>query len=295
MLSRSVGRAVTALAGIGVALLQPGHAAYAHGNGPAGSATVACGSGQGGCDLAARMNWQSPPSSGAAGVGSEASGSSVPHCVIDPVGSPTTAPDGTKWLFYRRDCGAGYEQGLFNGPALPNWAPVGQPPTMPAVDPQVVALQAERQLVLPKPVMALSPSGFQVVNVPTWFWLAPASWTPVSSTAQVPGVAVTATATPVSADWDPGDGGSSIHCAGAGTAFVRGDDPSKASPDCGYVYQRGSVSATGGTFTVTATVHWRVGWSGDGQSGVFPDLATTSQVAVQVREVQTLVDGHPGA
>ncbi|MEY9937005.1 hypothetical protein [Streptacidiphilus sp. MAP5-3] len=198
-------------------------------------------------------------------------------------------------MFYRRNCG-GYEEGLLNGPALPNWAPVGQPSAPPPpVDPQVVALQAEKQLVLPKPVVAMSPSGFQVVNVPTWFWLASASWSPVSSTAQVPGVAVTATATPVSADWDPGDGGSSVHCVGAGTPFARGDDPSKPSPDCGHVYRHGSASASGGTYTVTTTVHWRVAWNGAGQSGVFPDLASTSQVTAQVREVQALVNGHPGA
>ncbi|WP_370078249.1 hypothetical protein [Streptacidiphilus sp. MAP12-16] len=177
---------------------------------------------------------------------------------------------------------------------MPFSAPVGALAAVPVVDPRVVALQAEKQLALPRPVVAMSPSTFQVVNVPTWFWLDEGSLRPVSATVQVPGVAVTAVATAASVTWDPGDGGTPVECAGPGTPFVRGDDGSKPSPDCGYRYRRGSAAAEGGVFTVTVTAHWRVTWSGAGQGGVFPDLTTTAQVPVRVQEVQVLVEGRPG-
>ncbi|MCX4561653.1 hypothetical protein [Streptomyces phaeochromogenes] len=42
---------------------------------------------------------------------------------------------------------------------------------------------------------------------------------------------------------------------------------------------------------MSATVHWTVTWAGAGQSGVFPDLTTTSTAAFRVAESQALNNG----
>jgi hypothetical protein len=129
------------------------------------------------------------------------------------------------------------------------------------------------------------------VRVPTWLWLVAAAWSPQSVTVRVPGAAVTATATPVSVTWDPGDSSTPVVCTGSGTPWHRGLDPGAPSPDCGHVYLRPSDGAPGGTFTLTATEHWRVTWQGAGQAGVFPDLTSTTALAVRVEEVQATVNG----
>ncbi len=137
----------------------------------------------------------------------------------------------------------------------------------------------------------MSPSSFQVVGVPTWLWLDRTQWVPQTATVSVPGVVVTATATPVQVTWDPGDGNRLVACNGPGTPFTDRSDPDTASPDCGYIYRRPSKSQPDGQFTVQATIHWRVDRraQGTGQQGVFPELVTTSTRQVEAREVQTLV------
>ncbi len=221
--------------------------------------------------------------------GSSKSSGSAPVCAYVPAGGITTAADGSRGQWYRLDCGKGFDQGMLGGPALPLWAPAGQP--APALSPVVVARQAESQLVLPSPQVSFSPAGFQVVRVPTWMWIAPVQWDPVRATAQVPGVSVTATATPTSVQWDLGDG-TQVTCAGPGTPWRPGDNPAAASPDCGHVFLRPSADQPGGAYAVTARVHWRVDWAGGGQQGVFPDLSSTTTSQVRVDEVHSLVTGN---
>jgi hypothetical protein len=159
-----------------------------------------------------------------------------------------------------------------------------------AVDPAVLARQAVSRLDLPQPRIGMSPSGAQLVAVPTWLWLDPGSWRPRSATARVPGLAVTATAAPSRVVWRTGDG-ATVTCAGPGTAWTPGTDPARPSPTCGHVYRRGSVGMPGGMFTVTATVTWDVEWSGGGRGGTVPGLSTVSTAAVPVAEVQAVVAG----
>jgi len=89
-----------------------------------------------------------------------------------------------------------------------------------------------------------------------------------------------------------GDGGS-VSCAGAGTAFPAGGNPNAASPTCGYTYRVSSAGQPNQTFAVTATVHWRITWSGAGQAGAFPDMTTEAGAAFPVAEAQALNTG-PG-
>jgi hypothetical protein len=60
--------------------------------------------------------------------------------------------------------------------------------TVPAVAPAVLAQTARRYLRLPPPGIQASPdvAADQIVNVPTWLWVDPATWGPRSATASVP-------------------------------------------------------------------------------------------------------------
>jgi hypothetical protein len=137
----------------------------------------------------------------------------------------------------------------------------------------------------------MSPAGAQLVTVPTWLWIDAASWRPRTATAQVPGLVVTATATPSRVVWKTGDGSAPVTCTGPGTAWTSGTDPVTPSPTCGHTYRRSSAGMPSGTFPVTATVSWTVSWAGGGQGGTVPGLSTTSTAAVRVAEVQAVVTG----
>src|SRR5271170_2712589 len=130
-------------------------------------------------------------------------------------------------------------------------------------DPAVLAALARQTLGLPSPVIRSSPAqnALQLTNLPTWLWINPAEWVPESKTATVPGESVTATATPVSVTWHPGDG-STVTCQGAGTPYTSADNAAAASPDCGHTYTSSSAGQPGGAFQVTATITWDIAWQG---------------------------------
>ena len=176
------------------------------------------------------------------------------------------------------------------------WVP-GPPPGPSRVDPAVLARQAVSRLDLPSPRLGMSPAATQMVTVPTWLWIDTPSWQPRTATAQAPGVSVTATARPSRVAWTLGDG-TTVTCAGPGTAWTPGTDPAASSPTCGHTYRRSSAGMPGGTFPVTATLSWTVSWtvtSSDGgpgdrtPGGTVPDLSTTSTTAVHVADMPTVV------
>ncbi|WP_331738733.1 hypothetical protein [Embleya sp. NBC_00896] len=173
-----------------------------------------------------------------------------------------------------------------NAPVPP--AQPGQPAPPAPPSPQEVAQTAVSQLQLPSPVIATNPVGEQIVGVPSWLWIDPASWAPVSATAEVPGVSVTATATPQRVLWTMGDG-STVTCAGPGTAYSTRFAPASASPDCGHTYTRSSATQPGAAYAVSATISWTVTWAGAGQTGVVPGMQTTGQITTRVAEVQAVV------
>lgn len=160
------------------------------------------------------------------------------------------------------------------------------PVQVPLRRPVDVARLARDQLGLLAPRIASSPRTAQLVQLPTWLWLA-GGWQDVLATASVPGVSVTATARPESITWSMGDG-ATVSCTGPGTPYRSGVDPRSSSPDCGHTYRRSSAGAPGHEFAVSATVHWAVTWSGAGQSGAFPELTTTSSARFRVVESQAL-------
>ncbi|MGI5213358.1 hypothetical protein [Plantactinospora sp. CA-290183] len=153
---------------------------------------------------------------------------------------------------------------------------------------ELLAQEAVRHLRLPAPQIRLNPATDfpQVVYVPTWMWVDEAVWSPRRATASLAGLSVTAVGTPTAVTWSTGDGGS--RQCGRGTPWRAGTNPASASPDCGHTYTSPSRGGAGGAYTVTATITWRVTWSGGGTSGTEPDLTSTAGVAVQVVEASAV-------
>ncbi|MGW3425973.1 hypothetical protein [Streptomyces phaeochromogenes] len=155
---------------------------------------------------------------------------------------------------------------------------------------EVLVQRAVERLELPKPVIRTSPDEdfVQVVNVPTWIWVERGTWEPVSVSAAVKGVKVTATARPRKAVWSMGEGGSVV-CRGPGTPYMSTYSPKASSPDCGYTYRRASLPEPGEAYSVSVQVTWDVEWQGAGQTGVVPGLVMTAERQLVVDEVQTVV------
>lgn len=172
------------------------------------------------------------------------------------------------------------------------WLGPAQQATLAIPSPAELGQRAYRRLVLAVPVIRTSPAvGVpQLVRVPTWLWIDRSVWTPRRKTAAVPGLSATATARPVRITWSTGDG-ATVACAGPGRPFRPGTDRASAgSPDCGHTYLRPSTGEPGGVFPVTATVEWRVTWTGGGQAGTLPPLTSQTTVVLPVTESQALND-----
>ncbi|MET8845991.1 hypothetical protein [Amycolatopsis sp. NPDC004625] len=233
-----------------------------------------------------RSNFQ-PPSNGVQTAASHGA-ARVPPVVLASVQFPgestLVAQQGGAWYVYRCT-GPGFHDGLYRAPI---WLPDGTAPAEAALpSPQKLAEQARTQLRLPSPHIEANPAGDKLVSLPTWLWLDRGSWATRQATAAVPGVSVTAVATPKSVSWSTGDG-DTVTCSGPGTPFEPGGDASAASPDCGHTYRRSSATAPAERFPVTATMHWTVTWAGAGASGTFPDLTTSATAAFRVAEIQAL-------
>lgn len=159
------------------------------------------------------------------------------------------------------------------------------------VDPEALAQQALDRTPIPAPEIRLNPpeGRDQVVNVPTWMWIDPAAWVPVSATAAAGGVSVTATATPTSVSWDMGNG-DVVTCSGPGTPYDRTVAPDDQRSDCTYTYRRSSAGRVGGAYTMRVTTTWGVTWtvSGAPGGGSLGTAQRTTTTAVRVAEIQAV-------
>ena len=216
-------------------------------------------------------------------------------CEYTPVASelrPTPDPhQGEQGAWVQRKCttGAIDAEGKALMPVVGQivWRPTPQPTTA------ALAVTAYRQLKPPAPTLAFSPppTSPEIVGMQLWLAVSPTIWNPVKAKASAGAATVTATATPIAVTWAMGDG-HSVVCHSPGTPY-----PANAtartpmlSPTCGYTYPAPSAIARGGMFPVTATVQWRVEWSGTGGlSGTFADLQSATSTQVKVVEVQALV------
>lgn len=238
-----------------------------------------------------------PGSGPAPGGGSGSGDGTVPLIVIDghlcgPAGLTDPQPLKSDPVWGGHTDGAIYDcvvspaaAGGFVAPmTLQYWATSAPavPPDPAQLAQQAVAsmgLQAVRVGIVPEPVAG----SVGLVGMPNWMWVAqPDAQTfgPITRTASAAAWTVTATARVQHVSWDMGDG-QVINCTGPGTPYEVSYGK-QASPDCGHTYTRQ------GTYTVRATSHWVVTWSGIGQAGTIPmDLTQTAPVTIG--EAQVLV------
>ncbi len=170
------------------------------------------------------------------------------------------------------------------------WLPSGVRGTGPVLPaPAILAQQAVQQLPFPGLTIDASPStaSDQLVGLPTWLWLDPIKWHPITATAAVPGESITATATPMAVTWDLGDG-NSMTCQGPGTPYLAAKSPDEPSPTCGYTCSTSSADQPYSAFIVTATVLWSVAWVGGGQTGTVPAMSSTTTTKLRVADVESL-------
>lgn len=176
------------------------------------------------------------------------------------------------------DLGIGFQRWLPSAPDLP-------PP-----DPELLARRALASITV-SPVLigtmpratSQDPESMGIVGFPVWLWADPAGTQPQSASASERGFTVRITASLDSVAWDLGDGGPSVTCKGPGVPFTGSTLSPDSRPPCG----RQTGYQKQGEYTVTATAHWAVNWSGIGQSGVIP-LELTSQEMVRVGELQVV-------
>jgi hypothetical protein len=245
--------------------------------------------------------WSAVPGASGTGGGSGAGSGSVevrPAIEVDghtclPAGQADPQPPPTDPLWEGHTDGAIYlcgvpagHGGMFvAGFLIRYWsltAPAAAPP-----DPETLAQQAVASMQLQAIQVGIVPEAragsVGLVGMPNWMWVsAPDASTfgPITRTASAGGWNVSATAKVASVSWDMGDG-LVVTCAGPGTPYESSYGAS-SSPDCGHTYSRQ------GYYTVRATSHWVVAWSGIGQAGTIPlDLTQTADVTIGEAQVLT--------
>jgi hypothetical protein len=215
------------------------------------------------------------------------------------MGPPGSSSSGKWYLVECQGTADLYRDGLTWIPTAA--APGGAPPPGPAVDPAVLAQQAENSMRLPSPQIETNPNTQAIVNLPTWLWLDQGTWSPESVSASVGTVTATATATPEQVQWTMGDGGS-VACNGPGTPYQPSVPAESQATNCSYTYSRSSAgepSATGDPndagFAVTATITWGVTWSAQGEpaGGVLDPLTTSSSRSLPVEQIQSVSAAGP--
>ncbi|MFD5470183.1 hypothetical protein [Streptomyces sp. NPDC127105] len=164
-----------------------------------------------------------------------------------------------------------------------------------AVTPRILAELAYNEIRVPGTEVTLAPAGVTKVNLPTWAWLDGARFRPVSVTASVPvlGISATTTAEPVSLRIDPGTADAETYPA-SGVCAIVGDRIGEAyakgkadrTPPCGVKYLRSSGD---GSYRLRATITWKIHWTGTGVAGgELPEGTFGDTQDVMVQEVQAV-------
>lgn len=130
------------------------------------------------------------------------------------------------------------------------------------------------------------PGRVGLVGMPVWMWVenpGPTTFGPQGITGSI---TITAKAMVSSVTWHMGDG-AVVNCTKPGTPY-QVTYGKRNSPDCGHTYTRTSRSQPGGAYAVIADSHWKVDWTGGGDSGQ-ETLDVESRTSIVVDELQVLV------
>ena len=276
--------------------------AWADNHGGQGGATPAPGNG---VDVSVGAGSGSPGGDGGNGSGGSGGGGSSSPCTsyTHPEGGlPTlttsdgqTIPAGTPGTWVDVICPAG--GGAVSGNGL-FFVPAGG--AGPAVNPVGVAQMLRDHIPLPAPPVVMNPpaSGWQYVGIPSWFWVPPSAWQPITDSLSVAGVTVTVTARPdhITYQLQNGSGGSDrVVCRSAGTPYDMGHPTLYTpSPDCGYTWTRSAAGSNDEKLGVSAVVTYATTWkatAGLGGGALAPLDGFAFSARVTVGQVQALITG----
>jgi hypothetical protein len=199
--------------------------------------------------------------------------------------------NGSIWACVREQ---GYDAGRH---LVTEWVWLPGRPDIVVVDPEVLAYKAVAEMHFAPPLIKTAPGAGQIglVNMPVWMWVNKTenTWGPISRSATVPGLTVTASAQVVAIDWSMGDG-NTVRCKGPGTPYDKTMGV-KDSPTCGHRYTKTSRKLPNCKYPITATAQWNISWQSTlGDTG---QISMTQQAAAQVRigeAVPVLVDPNGG-
>lgn len=208
--------------------------------------------------------------------------------------SPQPAADDPAWEGHQPGDGAVYRQRCFGdvvGALV--WRADPPPGTPGGVTPAQLAARAIKTLPMRAAEIGISPkrSGSGLVGLPIWMWttVTPETWGPITATASVPGLSVTARAKATSIKWSMGDG-DFVTCENPGTAYDKQRYGARRSPTCGYDgYSEPSRTMSSGRYTITATTTWHVDWwvVGGGATGI-ETVTRESTTSIRIDELQVV-------
>jgi len=164
-----------------------------------------------------------------------------------------------------------------SSPAAPAASPGGETTAAaPAPSPEELALiAADKAMALaPSPVIEVAPEQTGLTGLDSFFWLAEAPG-PITATAGVSGLSVTAEARPVEYVWDFGDGREQV-TTDPGRPWTRASDGSIS-----HLYE------TKGSYDLGVEIVWRARWRAD--DGPWQELGMFSNSAGQAYSVKEVV------
>ena len=172
---------------------------------------------------------------------------------------------------------------IFEPSESPDPRPAGAP------EPVVLARVAVERMDLHAPDIGLwphpleeLPDGYNYVGWNNWMWIKnpnPNTWGPITKTVTQSGHSITATAAVTHLTWEMGNGDTKT--CGKGVEHPEHNTRNEKSPGCGYVYHQT------GNYTITATAHWAIVWTGLGQQGTI-EMDLTTQAHTKVVEVSAV-------
>ncbi|MBX7268932.1 hypothetical protein KIF24_24800 [Micromonospora sp. Llam7] len=211
------------------------------------------------------------------------------------VESPQPAAGDPAWEGHEPGDGAVYRQRCYGdviGALV--WREDPPPGTPGSLSPAQLAARAIKELPMRGAQIGISPnpSGTGLVGLPVWMWTAvtPQTWGPITATASVPGLSVTARGQATKIRWEMGDG-RSVTCGNPGTRYDKAKHGASESPTCGYDdgYSLPSRTKSGGRYTITATTTWHIDWwvVGGGATGT-ETVTRESTTSVRIDELQVV-------
>lgn len=166
------------------------------------------------------------------------------------------------------------------------------PPSGPT--PEELARRALNSLTVPRPLMRRSPIEsnadggvpYTWVNLWTWVWTEPQTWSPMSARAAAGTVWAEVEVTPAQMRFAPGDGSTGVVCPGPGRPWQEADgNAAPSAGGCGYRYKHVAAAPV----TATLSIEWQVTWRGSGGTGgTLPAITTQASSLFVVQQVQVV-------